>query len=121
MKPFPRISREKLRLFYAASDCFMWICDPWISYFGGIGVSVLEAMAMGCPIISTTLNLLSEDEINLSGYVVYNKNQALDSIKQIMNGRKEFNPRKVAEKYTLSKYCQIILNEVYSNLEKEYI
>ncbi|MEM3385821.1 MAG: glycosyltransferase family 4 protein [Nitrososphaeria archaeon] len=113
IKTFPRLNREKLRLFYAASDCFIWICEPWVSYFGGIGVSVLEAMAMGCPVISTTLNLLNEDEINLSGYIVYDKNQALHAVELIMRGKKEFNPSKVAEKYSLSKYCDRILNDVY--------
>ncbi|MCM8803535.1 MAG: glycosyltransferase family 4 protein [Candidatus Omnitrophica bacterium] len=116
VKPFPRLSRERLPLFYAASDCFMWICDPWIAYFGGIGVSVLEAMAMGCPVISTTLTLLNNDEANLSGYVVFNKKQALDAVKEIIGGKREFNPSIVAERYTLSKYCQKIANCVYVNV-----
>jgi len=117
IKPFPRLDRKKLRILYAASDCFIWICDPWVAYFGGIGVSVLEAMAMGCPIVSTTLITLNETDRSLAGYTVFDKSEALNAIKEIILDRKTFNPEKIAKNYTLSNYCQRIL-KIYKSIEQ---
>ena len=117
IKPFPRLDREKLRMLYAASDCFIWICNPWVAYFGGIGVSVLEAMAMGCPIISTTLITLSENDRRLAGYTVFDKLDVLNAIKEMILYRKTFNPEKIAINYTLSNYCQRLI-KIYKSIEQ---
>jgi glycosyltransferase involved in cell wall biosynthesis len=54
---FERQPSEAMPLYYNAADVFTWFCDYKVNHFGGIGMSVVEALACGVPAVSTTLGL----------------------------------------------------------------
>jgi glycosyltransferase involved in cell wall biosynthesis len=50
-----RVPSDRIPLYCNAADIFAWFFQPSRNLFGGIGVSVQEAMACNLPIVSNTL------------------------------------------------------------------
>ncbi len=107
---FPRQPHENLKLFYQASDVYIYpgnkIHDDW----SGIGISTIEAIACNLPVVAPTLKHFPDDFRKI-GFCTANTEEIIESIEYIFNNTKQYNNiRQCAQKYY---DWQNISNETY--------
>lgn len=92
---FSRLSNEELKLFYQAADVFVLLSSGW----GGIGVSTIESLACGTPVVTGTLQHFPHNHQNL-GILATDTDQIFNGIEYIFNHQDKFNNcREIAQKY----------------------
>lgn len=109
---------EELPALYSAATCFVY---P--SFYEGFGIPVLEAMACGCPVITSNNSSLKEIAGNAAFFIdPKNTEQIAEKIQVLLNSPKEREKRKdegmkQAKKYTWDSFARRT-KEIYHQVIK---
>jgi len=119
-KCFKYISHNNLPLFYSAADVYL-LPSFSLDYAGGIGVAVIESLACGVPVVSTTLKYFPKNELHKVGKIPRDENDVERCVSEILENPSDYsNCRNVAK--NVFSWEKIIKNTVhiYDKLFKEY-
>lgn len=116
------LNKQEIRLLLSKSDLFIFL-----TYTEGFSISLLEAMAMGVPIITTDVGANYEMLENKGGFIVPIKsdistiNEKLDMIKDMKTREKmsNWNINKVLNHYTVDSVMKQLVNEYTKLLEND--
>jgi glycosyltransferase involved in cell wall biosynthesis len=97
---FERQPSNLMPLFYAASDVFAWFCSSKADKYGGIGMSVVEALACGIPVVSTTLSAHYTPDRSDLGELPVSKDNFREQITKVLENSVKYSKcRETAKKY----------------------
>jgi glycosyltransferase involved in cell wall biosynthesis len=113
---FGKIPNNELFKYYSAAD--VYVCMTFRpDYFGGIGLAMLEAMAVGIPVICKSLENIPENIRQFVGKMPSDENEMVKDILKVLNNKEYFsNCRQYVE--GLFDYSVIQKNtaQVYTDL-----
>ncbi len=94
------VSDEELPALYSAATCFVY---P--SFYEGFGIPVLEAMACGCPVITSNNSSMKEIAGNAAILIdPINKEAIKDAINRVLSDKKEQQQRRKAGLLRVKKF-----------------
>ncbi|MFX0195696.1 MAG: glycosyltransferase family 4 protein [Candidatus Hodarchaeota archaeon] len=117
---FNYMPHHTLKAFYSAADVYV-LPAFHIDYNGGIGVAVIESLACGTPVISTTLKDFPASDRTKVGKVLEHPSQLPQLVLEILENQEDYsNCRSIARKYYDRQFIVKRTVEIYDQLFPAY-
>jgi glycosyltransferase involved in cell wall biosynthesis len=94
-----RVAHNIMPLYYNASDVFTWFCSKKANYYGGIGISPVEAFGCETPVVSTTLRNVPNGYRKKLGEIPNSPKDLETCVKKVIENNSEYKCREIARKY----------------------
>lgn len=111
------IPQEELRFYYSAADVYVLpMFDSRPMATGGIGAAIVECLACGTPVVSTSLRHFPRNELPKVGKIPQNPDDVIKCIAEILDDPGPYyNCREVARRYY---HWDVIVNQVTQHYER---
>ncbi|MEO0092874.1 MAG: glycosyltransferase family 4 protein [candidate division WOR-3 bacterium] len=117
---FPRQPPELMPTFYSAADVTILPGTKPLTEWGGIGISLIESLACGTPVVGGTLRNFW-GEISRIGVLAVTKREIIEGVKLILNNPEKFHHcRTEAQRYYNWQVIAQNTIAVYQKLARKY-
>ncbi len=118
-----KVKHSVLKQYLSAADVSVMYCNDTVRRYGGMGVTMMESLACGTPIVSTNLLEIPPKERRLVGMMPENEKELESQLGYVINNQKQFiKCREIGKKYydwkNISKRHVKIYDELFEKFKK---